>query len=807
MFKRISALIFLIVLNICAKNYWSWDCESAVNPGINRLVSNNTSIVSSQKHLGNSCMQINVSAIGGNVPAGADVKSIDLGPINNGQWFYYRWWMKLDSNFRWGNGTAYTKAGRMKLTAELMSPRVWTGYVAHDGVFLDESDAIPPNWDPNAVYIKYDFQAVAGKGWHEYIVASKMQSSDSAKDGELHLYVDGKLIGSKINFHYLKYSGDCSDAWRGWMVYPYFQLNGTSSDGGLMWLDDYSMDDQWNSIFMQGDKPVITSNDSFNITAGQQFTFQINAINNPKTFNAVSLPAGISIDSSGLIKGTANTVGTFSTTITASNSYGSSDPFVLKIIVDSAKIVAVEKPVIMYVEAYDNNNAVHIFRDDFETNDNIVNRYTQYKGSDRFYRCDSIGFGSESSKHSMVANFSAGEQDAGTLILSFGKNPIGSKVKQTINYNDIYWRFYILMEDRWIGNPNKLTRATILTSTSWQQAMAAHLWGSTTDSVINADPSTGVDASGMVITKSYNDAANLKWLGKQYGKTPIFNSKNNNTWICVEGHVALNTPGQKNGIFEFWIDGNLETRMDNLNWVGSWDSCGINTIMFENYWNGGAPRNQKLYRDNIVISTQKIGLAKSPAQPAIVLARSEQNYGIDAQVSTARSEDSLVWQSTSRPNNTKVIKVTPLNGKFMGSQQNNNSLANGNYFARVRYSLNSSQNSEWSAWKPFVVATAITPAVKAKYVEKQSTFDYYFNHSTKRLVLFGLTGETTDYIINLFTLNGTFINKLKPINSSNKLLINDISLEMPKVAKGSYILTCKSLKKNENIICGLLNLN
>jgi hypothetical protein len=31
------------------------------------------------------------------------------------------------------------------------------------------------------------------------------------------------------------------------ILQAYFQLNGTPSDGGLMRLDDYSMDDTWNS--------------------------------------------------------------------------------------------------------------------------------------------------------------------------------------------------------------------------------------------------------------------------------------------------------------------------------------------------------------------------------------------------------------------------------------------------------------------------------------------------------------------------------------------------------------------------------
>jgi hypothetical protein len=32
------------------------------------------------------------------------------------------------------------------------------------------------------------------------------------------------------------------------MVSPYFQLNGTTSDGGTIYLDDFSTDDGYNSL-------------------------------------------------------------------------------------------------------------------------------------------------------------------------------------------------------------------------------------------------------------------------------------------------------------------------------------------------------------------------------------------------------------------------------------------------------------------------------------------------------------------------------------------------------------------------------
>jgi hypothetical protein len=72
-------------------------------------------------------------------------------------------------------------------------------------------------------------------------------------------------------------------------------------------------------------------------------------------------------------------------------------------------------------------------------------------------------------------------------------------------------------------------------------------------------------------------------------------------------HVKLNDPGQSNGLCEFWIDGNLEARRDNLNFVGTYTDYAINAVFFENYWNSGSIKEQERYFDNIVVSTQPIG--------------------------------------------------------------------------------------------------------------------------------------------------------------------------------------------------------
>src|SRR5438067_1194781 len=69
--------------------------------------------------------------------------------------------------------------------------------------------------------------------------------------------------------------------------------------------------------------PVITSATTASGTVGVAFSYQITATNNPTSYNATGLPAGLSVNTStGLISGTPTTAGTYSVTISATNAGG-----------------------------------------------------------------------------------------------------------------------------------------------------------------------------------------------------------------------------------------------------------------------------------------------------------------------------------------------------------------------------------------------------------------------------------------------------------------------------------------------------
>lgn len=252
-----------------------------------------------------------------------------------------------------------------------------------------------------------------------------------------------------------------------------------------------------------------------------------------------------------------------------------------------------------------------IFCDDFESGveDQMVRqgRYFEYSDNNGdFISVVGIGFGNSIGMRTI---FQKGEVDAGGMKLGFGRNPIGymnKGIRSTEDFREVYYRMYLRNDSNWEGNPAKLSRATVFTNPSvWSQAMIAHLWSDSNYHLL-LDPASGVNEKGEIATTKYNDFANLRWLGNKRGVTPIFDGKHDD-WICIEHHVKLNDPGKKNGIQEFWIDGNLEARITDLDFVGTYDAYAINAIFFENYWNDGSVKLQERYFDNIVVSTSRIG--------------------------------------------------------------------------------------------------------------------------------------------------------------------------------------------------------
>jgi hypothetical protein len=245
--------------------------------------------------------------------------------------------------------------------------------------------------------------------------------------------------------------------------------------------------------------------------------------------------------------------------------------------------------------------------DDFESDRDLENNYFEVnRAKGRLAVVAGPAYGGT---HSLRNGYVTGMEEAGNIKLSIGKTPLHPMRYTDRNFDDLYWRFYLMTDAGWVGQPMKVTRATIIAGPNWSQAAIGHLWED--DRLgLGLDPASGVVGS-TVVTTGWNDFPRLHWLGKANGRTQVYAPGNRGRWQCIEVHMQLNRPGRADGTFEFWVDGVPQAKKDNLDWRGDYTAYGINTITLEGWVNGGAPRDQNRYFDNFVVSTARIGCARS----------------------------------------------------------------------------------------------------------------------------------------------------------------------------------------------------
>lgn len=278
-------------------------------------------------------------------------------------------------------------------------------------------------------------------------------------------------------------------------------------------------------------------------------------------------------------------------------------------ITGSARVRVVSESTEPGLTECDSAPAAWIWCDDFEA-DRLASYFEYENPEGRFIRSAGAG---RSGTYGMRARWTAGAQTAGALHLAFGATPqayMDPVDAGTAKYREIFWRFYVRRQAGWVGGGgDKVSRAHIFASaTTFAQALAAHVWsGDGADAeYLEADPASGTDEAGNLVTSTYNDP-NFRWLGAVRGNTPIFGSAASNVWTCIEAHVRLNDAGQSNGLFDVWIDDAVEIQKSGMNWIGAYDAFGINSIYVENYWNAGSPAEQERYFDDFVVSTERIG--------------------------------------------------------------------------------------------------------------------------------------------------------------------------------------------------------
>ena len=356
------------------------------------------------------------------------------------------------------------------------------------------------------------------------------------------------------------------------------------------------------------------------------------------------------------------------------------------------EIPRIESVATVEIQPHESDTAV-IWFDDF---DGPVKSYTESSGE-----LDSeTKFGP--SGQSMECFYAAGSLGVGNRKVFFGDSPYGNVIKRGTKFDEIYWRIYVKHQAGWTGGgPAKMSRATSIVSSAWNQAMIAHVWSS--GESLTLDPASGVPAdSDYVITTKYNDFDNLRWLGnKPVSEMKISSTEESGWWVCVEARAKLNTPGKSDGENQLWIDGRLECERTGLDWIGSYTGHGINAVFLEAYWNDGSPVDQSRWYDNFVISSQRIGPVVTPVNPVLyktAYSGPDTQQAWEAEIASDRQGSRVVWRSGAVTAGDSV-RVDQASGTFAGSLAGRVSLAEGTtYYTRVRQQSSSGVWSDWSRW-------------------------------------------------------------------------------------------------------------
>jgi hypothetical protein len=117
-----------------------------------------------------------------------------------------------------------------------------------------------------------------------------------------------------------------------------------------------------------------------------------------------------------------------------------------------------------------------------------------------------------------------------------------------------------------------------------------------------------VDARGQIPIGSYIYDGEMVRRGDEYGTGFVWGRVRTNRWYSVEHHIKMNTVGQRNGVYQGWIDGRLAFQKTDFVFRRV-DRLRIESIWMNVYHGGTTPvdRTIHLYLDNVVIARTYIG--------------------------------------------------------------------------------------------------------------------------------------------------------------------------------------------------------
>lgn len=169
----------------------------------------------------------------------------------------------------------------------------------------------------------------------------------------------------------------------------------------------------------------------------------------------------------------------------------------------------------------------------------------------------------------------------------------------------IYFRYYLRFGDDWDGRGGKMP--------GFGGTYGRAGWGGKPSDGYNGWSARGSfrPAEGdRVLIGTYCYHADMKskygdvWPWREKGRGLI----EKNRWYCIEQHLMLNTPGERDGVIRAWVDGRPAFEKTGIKFRNTPD-LRIEKIWFNVYHGGKTPARSEdhVFFDNIVIAKKYIG--------------------------------------------------------------------------------------------------------------------------------------------------------------------------------------------------------
>ncbi len=188
-------------------------------------------------------------------------------------------------------------------------------------------------------------------------------------------------------------------------------------------------------------------------------------------------------------------------------------------------------------------------------------------------------------------------------------------------YDHLFSRVYVKFENPWVGFSKVLGLYGNRTDNQWSGFGQAGNKPNGTDFFIAMLVTLNWYAPdpGEVIFYSYfpemTAAPDGKYWGNYFYQNDPRERLQTGRWYCLELELQANTPGLRDGFQRMWIDGVLKGEVLNMRWRDT-TALKINAFQLSFSASGSVTATERVWIDNVVVSTQEIGCAASNTPPA-----------------------------------------------------------------------------------------------------------------------------------------------------------------------------------------------